>query len=150
MTGVQTCALPICIPGRHNVLNSLAAIALATELGVDFPAVTRGLASFAGAKRRFETKYLSPSIRIVDDYGHHPTEIAATLQTARSLQPNRLVVYFQPHRYTRTQLLADDFGKVLQEAVLVFVADVYPASELPRSEERRVGKECRSRWSPYH
>lgn len=119
------------IPGRHNVLNSLAAIALATELGVDFPAVTRGLASFAGAKRRFETKYLSSSIRIVDDYGHHPTEIAATLQTARSLQPNRLVVYFQPHRYTRTQLLADDFGKVLQEADLVFVADVYPASELP-------------------
>lgn len=77
--------------------NSLAAIALATELGVDFPAVTLGLASFAGAKRRFETKYLSSSIRIVDDYGHHPTEIAATLQTARSLQPNRLVVYFQPH-----------------------------------------------------
>ena len=98
---------------------------------MDFPAVTRGLASFAGAKRRFETKYLSPSIRIVDDYGHHPTEIAATLQTARSLQPNRLVVYFQPHRYTRTQMLADDFGKVLQAADLVFVADVYPASELP-------------------
>ena len=119
------------IPGRHNVLNALAAIALATELGVDFPSVTRGLASFAGAKRRFETKYLSPSIRIVDDYGHHPTEIAATLQTARSLQPERLVVYFQPHRYTRTQMLAEDFGKVLQAADLVFVADVYPASELP-------------------
>lgn len=67
----------------------------------------------------------------MDDYGHHPTEIAATLQTARSLQPNRLVVYFQPHRYTRTQMLADDFGKVLQAADLVFVADVYPASELP-------------------
>lgn len=119
------------IPGRHNVLNSLAAIALVTEIGVDFPSITRGLASFAGAKRRFETKYLSASSRIVDDYGHHPSEIAATLQTARSLQPGRLVVYFQPHRYTRTQLLADDFGKVLQAADLVFVADVYPASELP-------------------
>lgn len=119
------------IPGRHNVLNALAAIALVTELGVDFPSLTRGLASFAGAKRRFETKYLSPSIRIVDDYGHHPTEIAATLQTARSLQPERLVVYFQPHRYTRTQMLADDFGSVLQAADLVFIADVYPASELP-------------------
>lgn len=119
------------IPGRHNVLNSLAAIALATELGVDFQAITRGLASFAGAKRRFETKYLSSFVRIVDDYGHHPSEIAATLQTARSLQPKRLVVYFQPHRYTRTQLLADDFGKVLQAADLVFVANVYPASELP-------------------
>lgn len=119
------------IPGRHNVLNALAAIALVTELGVDFPSLTRGLASFAGAKRRFETKYLSPSIRIVDDYGHHPTEIAATLQTARSLQPERLVVYFQPHRYTRTQMLADDFGSVLQAADLVFIANVYPASELP-------------------
>ncbi len=119
------------IPGRHNVLNSLAAIALVTELGVDFNSITRGLASFAGAKRRFETKFLSPYIRIVDDYGHHPTEIAATLQTARSLKPNRLVVYFQPHRYTRTQMLAEDFGKVLQAADIVFVADVYPASELP-------------------
>ncbi len=119
------------IPGRHNVLNSLAAIALVTELGVDFSSITRGLASFAGAKRRFETKYLSSSIRIVDDYGHHPTEIAATLQTARSLNPDRLVVYFQPHRFTRTQMLAEDFGRVLQAADVVYVADVYPASELP-------------------
>lgn len=119
------------VPGRHNVLNSLAAIALCTELGVDFTSITRGLASFAGAKRRFETKYLSTQYRIVDDYGHHPSELHATLQTARSLQPERLVVYFQPHRYTRTQKLADDFGKVLQEADLVFVSDVYPASELP-------------------
>ncbi len=119
------------IPGRHNVLNSLAAVALATELGVDFGSITRGLASFAGAKRRFETKYLSPNIRIVDDYGHHPTELAATLQTARSLQPERLVVYFQPHRFTRTQMLAEDFGKVLQAADIVYVSDVYPASETP-------------------
>ncbi len=119
------------IPGRHNVLNALAAIAFAREAGVDFASITRGLASFAGAKRRFETKYLSPSYRIVDDYGHHPTEIAATLQTARSLNPKRLVVLFQPHRYTRTQMLQEDFGKVLQNADQVFVADVYPASELP-------------------
>lgn len=119
------------IPGRHNVLNSLAAIALAVELGVDFESIARGLASFAGARRRFETKFLSPQCRIVDDYGHHPTEIAATLQTARSLQPNRLVVLFQPHRYTRTQLLAEEFGHALQIADLVFVTDVYPASEPP-------------------
>lgn len=119
------------IPGRHNVLNALAAIAFAREAGVDFDSITRGLASFAGAKRRFETKYLSPSYRIVDDYGHHPTEIAATLQTARSLNPKRLVVLFQPHRYSRTKMLHDDFGKVLQNADQVFVADVYPASELP-------------------
>ena len=119
------------IPGRHNVLNALAAIALARELGVEFSAIISGLASFAGARRRFETKFLSPNGRLIDDYGHHPTEIAATLQTARSLNPKRIVVLFQPHRYTRTQLLADDFGKVLQMADLVFVSDVYPASEPP-------------------
>lgn len=119
------------IPGRHNVLNALAAIATADSLGADFTLVSRALNSFAGAKRRFETKYLSGRHRIVDDYGHHPTELAATLQTARSLKPGRVVVLFQPHRYTRTQALADDFGKVLQAADEVFVTDVYPASEPP-------------------
>ncbi|WP_193210634.1 UDP-N-acetylmuramate--L-alanine ligase [Luteolibacter marinus] len=119
------------IPGRHNVLNALAAIATADRLGADFTLVSRALNTFAGAKRRFETKYLSPRVRIVDDYGHHPTEVAATLQTARSLKPGRVVVLFQPHRFTRTQALADDFGQVLQAADKVFVTDVYPASELP-------------------
>ena len=119
------------IPGRHNVLNSLAAIALADDLGVDFNLVARSLASFAGAKRRFESVYLSSRFRIIDDYGHHPTEIAATLQTARSLSPGRVVVLFQPHRYSRTQRLAEEFGKSLQGADLVFVTDVYPASESP-------------------
>ncbi len=119
------------IPGRHNVLNSLAATAAALEMGCDFASITRGLASFAGARRRFETKYLSQDYRIVDDYGHHPTEIAATLQTAQSLRPDRLVVLFQPHRYTRTQLLRDDFGRVLQNVDKLYVADVYPASEPP-------------------
>ncbi|RPJ35147.1 MAG: UDP-N-acetylmuramate--L-alanine ligase [Verrucomicrobiaceae bacterium] len=119
------------IPGNHNILNALAAIALADSCGAEFPHVARALSTFAGAKRRFETKYLSANYRIVDDYGHHPTELAATLQTARSLKPKRLVVLFQPHRYTRTQALADDFGKVLQAADLVFISDVYPASEKP-------------------
>jgi UDP-N-acetylmuramate--alanine ligase len=119
------------IPGRHNVLNALAAIATADQLGADFRLVSRALNTFAGAKRRFETKYLSSRVRIVDDYGHHPTELAATLQTARSLKPGRVVVLFQPHRYTRTQALADDFGRVLQAADHVFVTDVYPASEPP-------------------
>ncbi len=129
--GVALGRVELGVPGRHNVLNALGAVALALELGAEFAAISRGLASFAGAKRRFETKYLSSNYRIVDDYGHHPTEIAATLQTARSLKPGRLVVLFQPHRYTRTQLLADDFGKVLQNADKVFIADVYPASETP-------------------
>ncbi len=119
------------IPGRHNVLNSLAAVALALELGCDFAAVVRGLASFAGARRRFETKYLSRNYRIVDDYGHHPTEIDATLSTALSLKPRRLVVLFQPHRYTRTQLLRNDFGRVLKDVDELFVTDVYPAGEVP-------------------
>ena len=119
------------IPGRHNVLNSLAATAAALEMGADFASIARGLASFAGARRRFETKYLSRDYRIVDDYGHHPTEIEATVQTAQSLNPERLVIFFQPHRFSRTKLLRDDFGKVLQSVDKLFVADVYPASELP-------------------
>jgi len=119
------------IPGNHNVLNALAAIALADSCGAEFPHIARALSTFAGAKRRFETKYLSPNYRIVDDYGHHPSELAATLQTARSLKSKRVVVLFQPHRYTRTKALADDFGKVLQAADLVFITDVYAASEKP-------------------
>jgi len=119
------------IPGNHNILNALAAIALADSCGAEFTHVARALATFAGAKRRFETKYLSASYRIIDDYGHHPSELAATLQTARSLKPKRLLVLFQPHRYTRTQALANDFGKVLQAADMVFITDVYAASEKP-------------------
>jgi UDP-N-acetylmuramate--L-alanine ligase/UDP-N-acetylenolpyruvoylglucosamine reductase len=119
------------IPGNHNILNALAAIALADHCGAEFPHVARALATFAGAKRRFETKYLSSNYRIIDDYGHHPSELAATLETARSLKPQRLVVLFQPHRYTRTRMLAEDFGIVLQAADRVFISDVYPASENP-------------------
>ena len=119
------------VSGRHNILNALAAVVLADDLGVSFDLVVRSLGSFAGAKRRFESVYLSPRFRIVDDYGHHPTEIAATLQTARLLHPKRLVVLFQPHRYTRTQRLAEDFGRALQGADLVMVTDVYPAGEAP-------------------
>lgn len=119
------------IPGRHNVLNAMAAIATCDLLGAGFILVSRALNTFAGARRRFETKYLSPKLQIIDDYGHHPTEIAATIQTARQLKPERVVVLFQPHRYTRTQALAEEFGKVLALADEVFVTDVYPASELP-------------------
>lgn len=119
------------IPGRHNVLNALAAIVLACEVGASFDLVARALSTFAGAKRRFETKWRSHFLRVIDDYGHHPTEIEATLQTARSLGNKRLVVVFQPHRYSRTQRLADEFGKALQLADLVYVLPVYAASEDP-------------------
>jgi len=119
------------IPGLHNALNALAALAVAYVSGVPFNDCARALSTFAGAKRRFETKYFSEKLRIIDDYGHHPTEVEATLQTARSLDPKRVVVVFQPHRFSRTQKLASDFGKVLQAADRVFVTDIYPASELP-------------------
>lgn len=119
------------IPGRHNVLNALGAIAIVDGAGVEFSDYARSLSTFAGAKRRFETKLLTPNYRIVDDYGHHPTEIEATLKTARSLEPKRLVVVFQPHRYSRTQRLAEDFGESLEAADVVYVTDVYAASEEP-------------------
>ena len=129
--GVPLGDVELGIPGNHNILNALAAIALADSCGAEFTHISRALSTFAGAKRRFETRYLSPNYRIIDDYGHHPSELAATLQTARSLKPSRIIVLFQPHRYTRTQLLADDFGKVLQAADRVYITDVYPASEPP-------------------
>lgn len=119
------------IPGLHNVLNALGALVIGQLCGVDFQKAARALSSFAGAKRRFETKYLSKRFRVVDDYGHHPTEVAATLQTARTFDRGRVVVLFQPHRYSRTQKLADEFGKALQAADLVFVTRVYAASEDP-------------------
>lgn len=119
------------VPGRHNVLNALAAIALATELGVAFDRIDEALTSFRGAKRRFEMKRLADFVTIVDDYGHHPTEIAATIQTARSQHSGRLICLFQPHRYTRTQLLRDEFGKAFEGVDELWVTDIYPASEKP-------------------
>jgi len=119
------------IPGRHNVSNALAVVALATDRGVPFEKIRSALEAFRGAKRRFEVKYRSADYRVVDDYGHHPTEIEATLRAARTLAPQRLVVLFQPHRYTRTQLLKDQFGTAFAEADAVFVTDVYAASEPP-------------------
>ncbi len=119
------------IPGRHNVLNALAVIALTTEMGVPFDKVAEALGSFQGARRRFERKYESETYAVFDDYGHHPSEIRATLQTARSCQPKRLICLFQPHRYTRTQLMKDEFGAAFDAADRLYVADIYPASEPP-------------------
>lgn len=119
------------IPGRHNVLNSLAVIALAVEVGVSFDRIDEALASFRGAKRRFEMKRLSDRVTIVDDYGHHPTEIAATIQTARSQHAGRLICLFQPHRFSRTQLLREEFGACFEGVDELWVTDVYAASEAP-------------------
>ncbi len=119
------------IPGRHNVLNALAVAALATELGVPFERIAAALSSFRGARRRFEVKRRSPNSTVVDDYGHHPTEIAATLETARQFAQGRVICIFQPHRYSRTHLLRQEFGRAFSLADAVFVLDVYPAGELP-------------------
>jgi UDP-N-acetylmuramate--alanine ligase len=115
--------------GRHNVQNALAAVAVALELDVPFPRVAEGLAAFAGVERRFETRGVARGVRVVDDYGHHPTEIRATLAAAREMHPGRLVVVFQPHRYTRTRDLWADFAAAFHEADLLLVTDVYAAGE---------------------
>ena len=119
------------IPGRHNVLNSLGAIAAARELGLELPDILTSLEKFSGAKRRFETKGKADGIWVVDDYAHHPTEIQATLKAARQTHPERLIVVFQPHRYTRTQLLLDEFAVAFKDADKLIVTDIYAASEDP-------------------
>lgn len=121
------------IPGRHNVLNALAVIALATDLGVGIEKIAWALSTFRGAKRRFDVKRQSAFYTVVDDYGHHPTEVAATLQTARQFSKGhgRIVCVFQPHRFTRTQLLRKEFGRAFGLCDALFVLDIYPASELP-------------------
>jgi UDP-N-acetylenolpyruvoylglucosamine reductase len=119
------------VPGRHNVLNAIGVIALASELGIPFEKIASSLARFQHARRRFEIKYSSERFLLVDDYAHHPTEIRATLATARSAGRKRVVTMFQPHRYSRTQALAHEFGTAFDEADRVVVTDVYPASETP-------------------
>jgi len=119
------------LPGRHNVLNALAAIGVARELDVPESICLSGLGDFGGVGRRFELRGEAGGVRVIDDYGHHPTELAAVLATARSVHPGRLVVLFQPHRYSRTQALAREFAEVLAEADLLVLADVYAAGEKP-------------------
>ncbi|MDZ4289798.1 MAG: UDP-N-acetylmuramate--L-alanine ligase, partial [Prosthecobacter sp.] len=119
------------IPGKHNVSNALAAIALATKLGVAFDSIQHALSTFRGAKRRFEIRHSGARSRVVDDYGHHPSEIAATLATAKGLEPQRIVCLFQPHRFSRTQLLKKEFGLCFGDVNELFVTDIYAASEKP-------------------
>ncbi|MEM1297234.1 MAG: UDP-N-acetylmuramate--L-alanine ligase, partial [Verrucomicrobiota bacterium] len=129
--GVDLGEIELSIPGLHNILNAMSVIALASELGITFGIIKAALGTFRGAKRRFENKFQSTDYHLFDDYGHHPSEITATLQTARSLQPNRLLCAFQPHRFSRTQLLRDDFGKAFDQVDELVVTDIYPASEKP-------------------
>ena len=119
------------VPGRHNVSNATSVIALAMELGVPFSAVTAALETFRGARRRFEFKHRGEQYAVVDDYGHHPSEIEATLVTARNIHAGRVMVVFQPHRYTRTKALSAQFGRAFRHADHVVVSEVYAASETP-------------------
>ena len=117
------------LPGRHNVLNALATLAVADELGVPFATSAEALAGFLGIERRFETKGEVAGIRVVDDYGHHPAEIRATLAAAREVHAGRVVVAFQPHRYTRTRDLWNEFVTAFNDADVLVLTDIYPAGE---------------------
>ncbi|UCE81853.1 MAG: UDP-N-acetylmuramate--L-alanine ligase [Deltaproteobacteria bacterium] len=120
------------IPGWHNVLNSLAAVAVGHELEIPFSAICRGLQGMTGVQRRFQIKGEVNDITIIDDYGHHPTEIKAVLKTiAQSYPGRRRFVLFQPHRYTRTQALFDDFTTAFYQSDVLIVTDIYAASEPP-------------------
>nr|WP_090209461.1 UDP-N-acetylmuramate--L-alanine ligase [Ectothiorhodospira magna] len=140
------------LPGRHNVLNALAAVAVAHELGVDDAAIQRGLRAFEGIGRRFQVygtlQTLMGDILLVDDYGHHPTEVAATMAAARSAFPGRrLVLVFQPHRYSRTLDLFEDFAEVLSDPDVLVLLDVFGAGEapIPAAGGRALARAVRAR-----
>ncbi|MFN3583127.1 UDP-N-acetylmuramate--L-alanine ligase [Phenylobacterium sp.] len=117
--------------GQHNVQNALAAIAVARELGVPAKAIRAGLAGFGGVKRRFTTTGVANGVRVVDDYGHHPVEIASVLKAARAVSEGKVIAVVQPHRYTRLRDLFDEFCACFNDADTVVVADVYAAGEAP-------------------
>lgn len=129
--GRELARVTLNVPGEHNVVNATAVLALAAELGLDVAKCAASLGSFRGARRRFEVVYSSDDYLLIDDYGHHPTEIAAVVRAARDAGRQRVLLLFQPHRYTRTQALKDDFGRALALADAVVVTDVYAASETP-------------------
>ncbi len=119
------------VPGRHNVLNATAAVAIGVQLGVAWEQIAAGLETFRGVDRRFQIKGVASGVTVVDDYGHHPTEIAATLRAARDCGYDRVHVLFQPHRYTRTRDLLAEFSTAFGDADTVQVLDIYAASEEP-------------------
>ncbi len=119
------------VPGAHNISNATAAAAIALELDVPVEAIREGLAQFSGVDRRFQIKGTENGITVIDDYGHHPTEVRATLDAARACKYGKVHVLFQPHRYTRTQALMDEFARAFHQADSVYIVDIYAASETP-------------------
>ncbi|MFT5451944.1 MAG: UDP-N-acetylmuramate--alanine ligase, partial [Enterobacterales bacterium] len=142
------------LPGEHNVLNALASFVVATEDGVDDEAIVKALSEFEGIGRRFEDHgemalaNEKGSIQLIDDYGHHPTEVAATIKAVRNGWPERrLVMIYQPHRYSRTRDLYEDFAKVLSEVDVLLLLDVYSAGEepIPGADSRSLCRTIRLR-----
>jgi UDP-N-acetylmuramate--alanine ligase len=122
----------LAVPGRHNVLNSLAALGSGLVLGASAEEMARGLANFRGVERRFQRVGEACGVLVIDDYAHHPTEIRATLSAARAALPGRrLLVAFQPHLYSRTRDFAPEFGAALAQADEIFLTEIYPAREQP-------------------
>ena len=122
--------LVLTIPGEHNLLNASAALAAAHALGVGLPEVLTGLTEFSGSRRRFELKGIANNVKVIDDYGHHPTEVRVTLETARRFAAGgKVFVVFQPHRFTRTQMFAREFAEALDLADQIYLLEIYAASE---------------------
>ena len=129
--GEQIGRITVALPGRHSVYNSLAAVAVAMELEIPFQTIARALKSFRGVDRRFQLRGRYNDALVVDDYGHHPTEIEAVLNGVREGFGSRTIAVFQPHRFSRTQALLEEFGGAFHLADIVFVTDIYPAGEDP-------------------
>jgi UDP-N-acetylmuramate--alanine ligase len=141
------------VPGKHNVLNSLASVCTALSLGVEYQHIVDGLASFFGTHRRFEIKGVKDGVTVVDDYAHHPTEIKATLEASKNFPHKRIFCVFQPHTYTRTLTLFDDFVHAFSNADEIVLADIYAArekftraisSDMLGDEIRHIGKSCKN------
>ncbi len=124
--------IEINLPGDHIVLNSLAALTAALEMGIDFKVIAETLKGFSGVQRRMTIRFKNDNFIVIDDYGHHPTEIATTLKAVREAKTDgRIIVVFQPHRYSRTQNLMNDFAKCFMDADKLYITDIYAASEQP-------------------
>lgn len=123
--------IELAIPGKHNILNSLAAVGIGMLMGIDLKIIQTGLKEYRGVQRRFSIRGTVNDVMVVDDYGHHPTEIRATIATARLFKPKRLLTVFQPHRYTRTKFLMEEFADTLALTDYLILTDIYAASEKP-------------------
>lgn len=123
--------MELVVPGRHNLSNALAVVAACRTLGLPFDDIIKGLKLFRGAGRRYQFMGEADGVTVVDDYAHHPTEIAATLRAARQVHPGRIIAVFQPHRYTRTSLLYNRFGACFNDADVIIINDIYSAGETP-------------------